>query len=376
MGQFKENRTLWGQPPWQIDFIPEARPVPGEVDIGVIGGGFTGLAAAAYLRHLAPEKTVALLEAGRLGSAASGRTGGIVLPETAVGDLPGLGDVLGGFSRTLQELKIDCGLNLSGVWEIARSAGPFDSPISWEDSGTRRVVNEVPGGTIDPGKLLTGLARAAQRLGVLLQQTTPVRTVCFEEPIRLVLPHSELRARQVLFATNAQSLGLSGLAGRGQAKFTLAVATVPLKEDELEAIGLGQRKGFYALDSPYLWGRALADNGIVFGSGLVHVRDDGELAGINVRAGQSHELLERLERRIRRLHPALRLVKFTRRWGGPIFFPKAGRPFFARHPQSPCAIVLGGFSGQGVTLSVYLGCWAAEVMAGQRDLPDWGGLWS
>ena len=75
----------WGSPPWKIDFRPPPRALPARVDFAVIGGGFTGLAAAAWLRLLAPEKSVAVLEAFRIGAGASGRTGGMALAETAAG---------------------------------------------------------------------------------------------------------------------------------------------------------------------------------------------------------------------------------------------------------------------------------------------------
>ncbi len=365
----------WGQTPWVIDFQPETRSLPAQVDFAVVGGGFTGLAAAAWLRRLAPAKSVAVLEAGRLGSGASGRTGGMALAETAAGDLPGLGDVLQGFVRILRELEVDGEQVLPGAWEIARRKSQRDSPIVWQDSGTLRVANEVPGGTVHPGKLVSGLARAAQRLGAILCENTPVRSGGFEGPIRLELPEGELRARQGgLFATNAQSLDLSGLARCGQAKFTLAVATAPLRQAELEAIGLAERKPFYTLDLPYLWGRLLRNNAVVFGSGLVHVDDCRELSSINVASGQAAELLRSLERRVRGLHPALHSIEFTHRWGGPIFFANNFRPIFDHHPRSPNGLVLGGYSGQGVTLSVYLGCWAAEVLLGKKGLPAWGAI--
>lgn len=365
---------FWGEPPWKNRFEPERPALPGEVDIAVLGGGFTGLAAAAWLRCLAPQKTIAVLEANRLGAGASGRTGGIALGETAAGDLPGLGDVLGGFAGILQKLDVDCELMLTGVWEIARSKTLSDSPLAWQDSGTLRVANEVPGGAVDPGKLLGGLARAAEGRGAMLFERAPVERVGFKEPLELELPQGKLRARQVLFATNAHSLELSGLERRAQAKFTLALATEPLNAGQLEIVGLGQRKPFYTLDLPYLWGRVLANDRIAFGSGLVDVRDSRELSAINIVAGEAVGKLSSLERRVRGLHPALGSVKITHRWGGPILFGNAFRPYFGRHPRSENVLVLGAYSGQGVTLSVYLGCWAAEVLLGRRDPPPWGVL--
>lgn len=374
MPQLKDTRTPWGKPPWQIEFEPKPHPLPAEADTAVIGGGFTGLAAAAWLCRLAPGGTIIVLESGRLGSGASGRTGGIALGGTAAGHLPGLGDVLEGFKSIMQDLEVECELTMSGAWEISHRRGLPDSPILWQDSGTLRMAKEVPGGTVDPGRLVSGLARAAQRLGAILVERATVCRVHFEEHVRLLLPQGELRARQVIFATNAQSLELSGLAGRAEPYFTLAVATAPLEEKELEAIGLGHKKSFYTIDLPYLWGRVLPNHGVIFGGGLVEPDDAQGFTSINVASGQPAELLSNLKRRVRKLHPALDSIKFTHEWGGPILFTHTGTPFFARPRRASNALVVGGFSGHGVALSVYLGCWAAEVLTGRRTLPPWSAL--
>jgi len=46
----------WGKTPWRISFRAKTKPVPEQVDIAIVGGGFTGLAAAAKAKRLAPEK--------------------------------------------------------------------------------------------------------------------------------------------------------------------------------------------------------------------------------------------------------------------------------------------------------------------------------
>src|SRR5271154_4344448 len=167
----KKSRHSWGVSPWTIHFKPKnpARELPRVADFVVVGGGFTGLAAAAWLRRLAPQHSVVLLESERVGAGASGRTGGMALAETAAGNQPGLGDVLAGLRHTLEALEIKCELDLRGAWEISRKGDAVSlgarSPIAWKDSGTLRIVNEVPGGTLDPGKLVSGLANAAGRAG-------------------------------------------------------------------------------------------------------------------------------------------------------------------------------------------------------------------
>lgn len=361
----------WGSSPWTIDFQPAPASIPLEADFAVVGGGFSGLSAAAWLRRFAPGKTVVLFESTSIGAGSSGHTGGMVLSETAAGDLPGLGDVLAGFASILKDLDVDCDLALPGVYEIGRSGGLPDSPIAWSDSGQVRAVKQMPGGMIDPGKMVSGLARAAENSGAQIIENAHVEEIESTDPVRLRFHGGQLRARKVLLATNAMSLELSDLVRRGQTKFTLAVATESLGPVKLESLGLASEKPFYTIDFPYLWGRILRTGGVVFGGGLVHLNDWRELANLDVVEGQSAELIARLESRVRALHPALQDVRFTNRWGGPILIANQWRPVFARHPGSPHIIVLGAFSGHGVAQSVYLGRWAAEVMCGRKSLPDW-----
>jgi glycine/D-amino acid oxidase-like deaminating enzyme len=361
----------WGLPPWTIEFHSEQLPVPDDVDYAVVGGGFTGLAAAAWLRRLEPNARVALFESSRIGAGSSGHTGGMTLAETAAGNLPGLGDVLAGLSGILRDLQVECDLELPGALEVGRQGILPNSPITWSDSGALGVTKEVPGGTIDPGKMLSGLAWAAAKRGALILENAPVENLRVTEWPVLQVAGQPVRARSVLVATNAESLELSGLAGRAQPKFTLAVATESLSSEQLAALGLAQGKPFYTSDLPYLWGRLLHRNRIIFGSGLVHLEDWRELLTLNVTEGHASELLADLERRVRNLHPALHKVRLSHRWGGPILIADRWQPVFRRHAEHRDVIVLGAYSGHGVALSVYLGAWAAEAMLRRRDLPQW-----
>jgi glycine/D-amino acid oxidase-like deaminating enzyme len=361
----------WGKPPWSIDFLPSRPTMSGEVDFAVVGAGFSGLSAAAWLRSFAPDRSVVVFESASIGAGASGHSGGMVLAETAAGDLPGLGDVLGGFDSILKDLRVDCDLSLPGVFEVGRSGGLPDSPISWMDSGVVRVVNNVPGGMIDPGKMVSGLARAAEKNGAQIFENVPVEEVEFGDIPCLRFSGGELRARKVLFAANAMSLEMSTLERRGKPKFTLAVATERLNAEQWSGLDLSSHKPFYTVDFPYLWGRPLAAGGYVFGCGLVGVENWREFDVFDIRAWQSAELFSRLETRVRGLHSSMQNVRFDHRWGGPILISNEWRPIFERHPRSANAVVLGAFSGHGVAQSVYLGRWAAEVLCGRKTLPSW-----
>jgi glycine/D-amino acid oxidase-like deaminating enzyme len=181
----------------------------------------------------------------------------------------------------------------------------------------------------------------------------------------------QISADRVLITTNAQSLELSGLEKRSEPKFTLALATSPLGEEQIELLGLASRRVFYTDDLPYLWGRLLNDNSVVFGAGLVHMDDWRDVEKIDVASGETARLFGILEKRVHNFHDVLRDVEITHRWGGPILFANEWVPVFERHPNSDRAIVLGAWSGHGVAISVHLGRWAAEAILGRRELPDW-----
>ena len=368
----------WGAPPWHIDFAVRTKPVPPSVDFAIVGGGFTGLAAAAWLRRLAPGKSVAVFEADRIGAGASGRTGGMALAESAAGDLPGLGNVLGGLERILAELDIDCDLSLPGAFEIGRGKGLAHSPIQWSDSGTLRVMKKVPGGTLDPGKLVAGLARVAGERGATILEGRPVTQIEWQQrPHVHAVVHaggSQCSAGKILFATNALALELTALAEGAEPKLTLAVLTEPMDEKRLEAIGLAGGNPFYTVDLPYLWGRCRRDGSVIFGAGLVDADDSRDLRQLDITTGDAKNLFESIELRIHNLHPELREIAITHRWGGPILFRENWRPVFMPHPQSKNAIVLGAYAGHGVALSMYLGAWAAEALLGRRKLPSWGSI--
>lgn len=385
--------------------------LPDHVDFAVVGGGFTGLSAAAWLAKLAPQKTVLLVEAERLGNGASGRTGGMALAQTAAGDLPGLGDVLSGYGKILRDLRVDAELELPGVWEVARNEESMEgknvhplrnSPIDWEDSGRVRAVGKVPGGSVHPGKVVSGLARAAARAGAQIAEDSEVVRMEFSDPVRLHVERKLRRgierrivtAKKVLLATNAASRELAAKTysrkESSEPRLTFAVATAPLTKKLITSLGMDSGRPFYSVDFPYLWGRMLKNRGMIFGSGLLpafgkFLREDaaraksagavtklwGGLERFDVRHGEPAARLRSLEKRVRLLHPAMKNVRITHRWGGPILTTKDFLPTFRAHPENKNVVVLGGFSGHGVALSVYLGRWAAEHFLGKRRLPRW-----
>jgi gamma-glutamylputrescine oxidase len=362
----------WGEPVWSSPVPVEPRSLPDglRVDLAVVGAGFTGLATAYYALQRSPNLRVAVFEAERVGAGASGRTGGLVLEDTAVGPLPGLEDCIATLRALVEAENIHCDLRLEGCWEIGRQGGHPSSPIHWADHGTLEVVHFIPGGAFDPRKFLAGLAAVVQRAGGGIFEQAPVTALdlASRQGVRLEVGRSAVFAERVVFATNAFCLPLLGLHDWAGGVHTIAVATEPLSDAVFEAIGWASRTPFYTLDQPYLWGRATADGRAVIGAGLIGRR---QVERARVDSAEARHLFANLERRIRGLHPALQRVRITHRWMGPLCFTSDSKPIIASLADDARVLVGTGYHGHGVALSVRVGKLLAAVLAGQSELPAW-----
>jgi gamma-glutamylputrescine oxidase len=362
---------IWGKPPWRIDAAVPERPLPARCDVAVVGAGLTGLAAAYALARMGVQR-VAVIEAGRVGAGASGRTGGIVLEGTAIGPLDCVDNCLGALERLLCETGIDCGLRLCGCWELEH-VDP-DQPLLWRvGDAALRVCTSVPGGTIDPGALVRGLTQAVLDAGATIHEHCHVRRIEPGPPPRLHIANDVLSAAHVILATNAYTSALLSLPDGFEPALALAVCTERLEADELAAIGLAERMPFYTVDLPYLWGRPLDDGRVVFGSGLAF-EANGDIERVDIGLGDAAAAIDRLEERIRGMHPKLDHIRIQTRWGGPIAFLVGRPPFLGWHPGAPGVLVAGGYTGHGVALSVRVGELAAAAITKKSDLPAWGAL--
>jgi glycine/D-amino acid oxidase-like deaminating enzyme len=147
-----------GRPPWRVDVAIRETPLPAHADVAIVGAGLAGLATAYALVRRGVRPVV--LEAG-VGAGASGHSGAIALEGTAVGELEDADTCLESLARTTREAGIDCDLTLDGCWEVSHRTRSEAPEPRWRDGdATLAVTDTVPGGTIDAGAVLAGLARA------------------------------------------------------------------------------------------------------------------------------------------------------------------------------------------------------------------------
>ena len=128
------NKSYWMT---TRDYVPgDAFQGELDVDVAIVGGGFTGLSSAYHLKKTEPNMRVALLESEVIGFGASGRNGGFNM--TLFGLTLGITAVRFGKEKTRQaqhymeqavdylqeligELKIDCDYEHPGFLRVATS---------------------------------------------------------------------------------------------------------------------------------------------------------------------------------------------------------------------------------------------------------------
>lgn len=365
-----DMNEAWGRPPWNVDVTIPTVPLPSDTHVVVVGAGFAGLATAWQLarRGLRP----VVLESDCIGAGASGHSGAIVLEGTAIGLLEDADHCLDSLAHTVRDAGIACDLVLDGCWEVTHVPSAGGSGPRWRDGdGTLTVAETVPGGTVDAGKLLAGLARAILAAGGAIHERRRVERVDLGPRPSVRTAAGLLVADHVVVATNAYLPTLLPLGVDLRPVLTLAIATAPLDDATRDAVGM--RWPFYTVDLPYLWGRPVHDGSLIVGSGIVFP-SGSDVRETRADGPDAEAIFGRLEVRTRGLHPALRDVPIVRRWGGPIAFIPSRAPILSPHPDDPRVVVTGGCAGHGVALSFRIGELVAEYLTSGRPLPKWGAL--
>src|SRR5262249_33257111 len=372
------KQRQWGEPPWRFGKLAPFRSAHelsdgSTPDVAIIGCGFTGASTALHLANLGIDNVV--LEAERVASGASGRTGGLVLEGTAAGLLDHVSECVPGLKRIVEAEVIDCDLDLPGCWEIQHKGSSRQRALPWSDTNGSGIwiTDTVPGGVVQPARLTIGLARAAERKGAAIYEHAQVTRIETKPQLTLELADKRIRPKHLVVATNAWINDTLPETPQLGSSLTFACATERVDSSIIREIGLGDGIPFYTEDLPYLWGRTVRDGRIIFGAGLIFGSGPA-LEQLDTNEGDFAKTLEAMKRRIRGLHPLLADVKFSAAWGGPIAFARDAKPLLGRLPSCPEVIVSGAYAGHGVALSVRAGELIANAIAFSGPLPEWGAL--
>jgi len=367
-------------------------------DLAIVGAGFTGLWTAVLAARRDPGRRIVVLEASRAGWAASGRNGGWVDYSLTHGEANGLArwpdefetlqrlgyENLDAFERDLDELGIDCGFARVGALMMA--VEPHQVPWTRELVSTEQVsldqnaIRErlhAPGllggiaesgrmvATLDPARLVLGLAAAAERLGVVIYERSKARRLEEDgDGVLLVSDRGSVRASQVVLATNAYPSLLKRNRLMTVPVYDYVLMTEPLTAAQRESIGWHGREGLGDLSNQFHYAQITADGRILWG-GYDAVYFPG--GRIRPRYEDDPAVHRRLASNLFALLPQLaeQGVRFSHRWAGVIDTSTRFAAFYGTAGKGRIAYA-AGFTGLGVGTSRFAGEVMLDLLAGEE----------
>jgi glycine/D-amino acid oxidase-like deaminating enzyme len=368
--------------------------------VAIIGAGYTGLWTAYYLKRQAPQLRIVILEGEIAGFGASGRNGGWLMGnllgqdnllsdqpsaarQSAYALLHGIPDEV---ASVLQNEQIACDYRKAGVLYCAarypeqltslrqhlaelRALGLDETDYRWLtpfDLGKQLQLSNAFGAiytphcaTIQPAKLVRGLARCVIAMGVELYEQS--RVIDWQTGLVRTASGS-VRADWIVPAVEGYAASLPPLGNHQLPVQSLLVATEPLPKEVWADIGLERGQAFSENSRQVTYGQRSADDRLVFGA------RGGYRFGGRLRTDFN---LSEDERDLRRylfgeLFPQLKQVRITHAWGGNLGMARRFRPHMLVDRSNGIALS-GGYGGEGVGASNLGGRTLAGLILDQQS---------
>jgi glycine/D-amino acid oxidase-like deaminating enzyme len=356
-----------------------------DVDVAILGGGYSGLWTAYYLLRHQPALRVAVVEKEIAGFGASGRNGGWCSPNFPV-TAGGLEKRFGAeaarnllltmrasvdeVGRVCNEEKIDARFHKGGVLTLARGQhqlaairssyatyqrlglGDRYQVLSATEATERICATHVHGGlytpdgaSLQPARLVRGLARAVEARGGAIYEQTQVTSF---KPGSLITPGGELRAKlAIVLAGEAYLTRLPHLHRALLPVYSLISLTEPLTAEQWSRIGWQQGESVSSTRNTVGYLTKTPDGRILFGS-----RGAPYAFGSKITDQQdTHEAtVKMIQRSLVDWFPSLAGIGFTHAWGGPVGMPRDWMPAVRFDANSRIGSIMG-YTGQGVSTS-------------------------
>ncbi|MFJ5308444.1 NAD(P)/FAD-dependent oxidoreductase [Streptomyces sp. NPDC088350] len=339
------------------DGLPARRePLAGDTsaDVVIVGGGYTGLWTAYYLKKAAPDLRVAVLEQKFCGYGASGRNGGWLYNgiagrdryarlhgrDAAVRLQKAMNDTVAEVVKVAGEERIEADIHRGGVLEVActpaqlaRLKAFHEHELSYGEKdrelyGARETAERIRvadavgstwtphGARLHPVKLVKGLAAAAEALGVVIHESTPVTEI---RPRHAVTPYGTVRAPYVLRCTEGFTASLKGQRRTWLPMNSSMIATEPLTDEQWESVGWGGLEALGDMAHAYMYAQRTADGRIALGGRGVPYRfgsrtdNDGRTQAATIEA---------LREILVRFFPSLAGLRIEYAWSGVLGVPR------------------------------------------------------
>ena len=362
------------------------------VDIAIIGSGYTGLCAARILRKNGASVTV--FERNTIGWGASSRNGGMATPGLKQGiqkiyKMYGSKlahefwkasvDAIDLIEEIVNEHSIDCDWQRNGHASLATK--PSHAPRlkqygSWLEKKFGHVQNYIPGnqirdeigsdayhgaltdeisGGLHASKYVYGLATTVSNLGVQLCEQTDVLEIEKNDSnyFRLITSKGDVRAKKVIIATNGYT---DRLVPRLKPLIfpvgSYIVVTEPLSED-LQNI-ISPKKRMYYDSKWFLNYFRLTPDGRMLWGGRNDLSTDLDL----------DDSAKRLTKELYSILPDLRDIPITHTWTGKLGITFDLMPHIGEKNGIYYAF---GYGGHGLSIATYLGTEIGLLLSGKKD---------
>ena len=346
-------------------------------DLVVVGGGYAGLWSAVQAKLRAPERRVALVEAKRIGWAASGRNGGFCDASLTHGEENGLtrwpeeydelvrlgAENLDGIQNTVLAHSLDVEFERTGAIDVVIEPHqlqwvdehePASERLTQEQMRTEVNSPTYLGGIwhrdstalVHPAKLALELARLATELGVELFENS--RVLGMDTPagggVDIRTENGRVRAQHAILATNVFPSLLKRNRLMTVPVYDYVLMTEPLSAEQLASIGWSNRQGLGDMANQFHYYRLSADNRILFGGYDAIYHYGGRVRPRYENRPQSYEALAA---HFFTTFPQLEGLRFSHRWSGPIDTSTQFCAFFGTARDGRVAYA-SGFTGLGV----------------------------
>ena len=375
-----------------------------ETDVAIVGGGFTGMAAAYFIKHRFPQKRVIVLESEFVGYGSCGRNSGMAcgILGNEVRSLKRLHGIekavqvsklalqsLSLVEELIEEHRIDCDYERVGrllLAENGRAIGKLEKEaqvceevgvvgtlLDREEVRTRfgaleaqAALHNTEEGTLNPVKFVRGMKRVAESIGVEVFENSPCIHIEQGETISLHTSLAHLRARDIVMATNAYPNPLGLFRHKIMPFYLYNIVTEPLSQSQLDEFGWRGRIGIFNSDNLAWMTHLTPDNRLLFINGNVLYYHD-------IDRDYSHhpgEYRSHYKKMIRKF-PFLKGIKVTHAWGGRLGITLDGLPTIGCTGKYRNIYYSMGYYGHGLAFSHIAGKMLAELMAGERtELTD------
>ena len=397
---YQQPKTIGEVSYWYADMgLPATRrpalTAPTRADVAIIGAGYTGLWAAYYLKKACPDLDILIIDKHFAGFGASGRNGGWCMGafawnheryaatssrQSVLDMVRALEGTVAQITKVCAELGIDAEIHpteevmiATNQAQLVRMQAEIAHRHHWGEAHRVRALSaaeltqriSVPHALgamavsgvarIHPAKLVQGLARAVESMGVRIAEDTAALSYAKGE---IVTPRARITAPIILRCTEGFTAQIKGFRREWLPLNSAQIATAPLPAEVWAQIGWDGGELIGDMDNAYCYCQRTADGRILVGARGVPYRFGSRL---DVNGAPDRATIGRLTAILHRHFPAAAGHPIDHAWCGVLGVPRDWCATVGLDPATGLGWA-GGYVGVGVSTANLAGQTLADLV--------------